>query len=133
MDTVSEMNITTAPHCQRTTTNASEKKADAFFNESIYDAEAASFSKQQLTDHMAYQDGMEVERRGTLTDMELGGFYQKYLDLCSICCIFLYWTCGSFLLRICCGRSKLLRSNCICICLSDVCRHVCTLCNVQRL
>jgi len=27
-----------------------------------------------------YQDGMEVERRGTLTDMELGGFYQKYLE-----------------------------------------------------
>lgn len=27
-----------------------------------------------------YQDGIEVERRGTLTDMELGGFYQKYLE-----------------------------------------------------
>lgn len=27
-----------------------------------------------------YQDGMEVERRGTLTDMELSGFYQKYLE-----------------------------------------------------
>ena len=33
---------------------------DAFFNESIYDAEAASFSHKHLTDHMAYQEGMEV-------------------------------------------------------------------------
>ena len=27
-----------------------------------------------------YQEEMEVERRGTLTDMEMGEFYQKYLD-----------------------------------------------------
>ena len=33
---------------------------DAFFNESIYDAEAASFSHKHLSDHMAYQEGMEV-------------------------------------------------------------------------
>lgn len=36
------------------------QKADAFFNDSIYNEEAAAFSNQQLTDHMAYADGMEV-------------------------------------------------------------------------
>ena len=83
MDTVSEMNITTAPHCQRTTTNASEKKADAFFNESIYDAEAASFSKQQLTDHMAYQDGMEVLDSTLLDEVitaRAGYDYSRYTE-----------------------------------------------------
>ena len=83
MDTVSEMNITTAPHCQRTTTNASEKKADAFFNESIYDAEAASFSKQQLTDHMAYQEGMEVLDSTLLDEVitaRAGYDYSRYTE-----------------------------------------------------
>lgn len=36
------------------------QKADAFFNDSIYNEEAAAFSNQQLTDHMAYAEGMEV-------------------------------------------------------------------------
>ena len=39
---------------------ASAQKTDAFFNDSIYNAEAAAFSHQQLTDHMAYAEGMEV-------------------------------------------------------------------------
>ena len=40
--------------------SASAQKTDAFFNDSIYNAEAATFSHQQLTDHMAYAEGMEV-------------------------------------------------------------------------
>ena len=36
------------------------QKADAFFNDSIYNEEAAAFSNQQLTDHMAYAEDMEV-------------------------------------------------------------------------
>lgn len=36
------------------------QKADAFFNDSIYNEEAAAFSNQQLTDHMAYTEDMEV-------------------------------------------------------------------------
>ena len=40
--------------------SASAQKTDAFFNDSIYNAEAAAFSHQQLTDHMAYTEGMEV-------------------------------------------------------------------------
>ena len=36
------------------------QKTDAFFNHSIYNEEAAAFSHQQLTDHMAYAEGMEV-------------------------------------------------------------------------
>ena len=40
--------------------SASAQKTDAFFNDSIYNAEAAAFSHQQLTDHMAYAEGMEV-------------------------------------------------------------------------
>ena len=36
------------------------QKADAFFNDSIYNEEAAAFSNQQLTDHMTYSEGMEV-------------------------------------------------------------------------
>ena len=33
---------------------------DKFFNNSIYDEQAAAFSEQQLTDPMQYQEGMEV-------------------------------------------------------------------------
>ena len=33
---------------------------DAVFNDSIYNEEAAAFSNQQLTDHMAYTEDMEV-------------------------------------------------------------------------
>ena len=36
------------------------QKADAFFNDSIYNEEAAAFSNQKLTDHMAYAEDMEV-------------------------------------------------------------------------
>lgn len=36
------------------------KDQDSFFNESIYSEQAASFSMGELTDHMAYQEGMEV-------------------------------------------------------------------------
>ena len=36
------------------------QKADAFFNDSIYNEEAAAFSHQELTDHMTYAEGMEV-------------------------------------------------------------------------
>ena len=36
------------------------QKADAFFNDSIYNEEVAAFSNQQLTDHMAYAENMEV-------------------------------------------------------------------------
>ena len=36
------------------------QKADAFFNDSIYNEEAAAFSNQQLTDHMTYAEDMEV-------------------------------------------------------------------------
>ncbi|MDY4920669.1 MAG: 2-iminoacetate synthase ThiH [Phascolarctobacterium sp.] len=36
------------------------KEQDGFFNESIYSEQAASFSMGELTDHMAYQEGMEV-------------------------------------------------------------------------
>ena len=39
---------------------AQAQKEDAFFNDSIYNEEAAAFSHQQLTDHMAYAEGMEV-------------------------------------------------------------------------
>ena len=39
---------------------AQTQKVDAFFNDSIYNEEAAAFSNQQLTDHMAYAEGMEV-------------------------------------------------------------------------
>lgn len=39
---------------------AQTQKADAFFNDSIYNEEAAAFSHQELTDHMAYAEGMEV-------------------------------------------------------------------------
>ena len=39
---------------------AQTQKADAFFNDSIYTEEAAAFSHQELTDHMAYAAGMEV-------------------------------------------------------------------------
>ena len=39
---------------------AQTQKADAFFNDSIYNEEAAAFSNQQLTDHMAYTEDMEV-------------------------------------------------------------------------
>ena len=39
---------------------AQTQKADAFFNHSIYNEEAAAFSHQELTDHMAYAEGMEV-------------------------------------------------------------------------
>ncbi|MDY2636996.1 MAG: 2-iminoacetate synthase ThiH [Phascolarctobacterium sp.] len=63
MNTVSEVNITKSTQevsAAQDVPNANEKKADAFFNESIYNAEAASFSQQHLTDHMAYQEDMEV-------------------------------------------------------------------------
>ena len=43
-----------------TEVSAKHAQGDAFFNESIYSDEAASFSQQQLTDHMAYAEGMEV-------------------------------------------------------------------------
>ena len=33
---------------------------DKFFNNSIYDEQAAAFSEQQLTDPMQYQEGMEI-------------------------------------------------------------------------
>ena len=36
------------------------QKADAFFNDSIYNEEAAAFSNQELTDHMTYAEDMEV-------------------------------------------------------------------------
>lgn len=39
---------------------AQTQKVDAFFNDSIYNEEAAAFSNQQLTDHMAYAEDMEV-------------------------------------------------------------------------
>ena len=39
---------------------AQTQKTDAFFNDSIYNEEAAAFSNQQLTDHMAYTEDMEV-------------------------------------------------------------------------
>ena len=39
---------------------AQTQKVDAFFNDSIYNEEAAAFSNQQLTDHMTYAEGMEV-------------------------------------------------------------------------
>ena len=39
---------------------AQTQKADAFFNDSIYNEEAAAFSNQQLTDHMTYAEDMEV-------------------------------------------------------------------------
>ena len=39
---------------------ARDQKTDAFFNDSIFNAEAAAFSQQQLTDHMAYTEGMEI-------------------------------------------------------------------------
>ena len=39
---------------------AQTQKTDAFFNDSIYNEEAAAFSNQQLTDHMAYAEDMEV-------------------------------------------------------------------------
>lgn len=39
---------------------AQTQKADAFFNDSIYNEEAAAFSNQKLTDHMAYAEDMEV-------------------------------------------------------------------------
>lgn len=39
---------------------AQTQKAGAFFNDSIYNEEAAAFSHQELTDHMAYAEGMEV-------------------------------------------------------------------------
>lgn len=63
MNTVSEVNVTKSTQevsAAQDVPNANEKKADAFFNESIYNAEAASFSQQHLTDHMAYQEDMEV-------------------------------------------------------------------------
>ena len=63
MNTVSEVNITKSTQevsAAKDVPNANEKKADAFFNESIYNAEAASFSQQHLTDHMVYQEDMEV-------------------------------------------------------------------------
>ena len=39
---------------------AQTQKVDAFFNDSIYNEEAAAFSNQKLTDHMAYAEDMEV-------------------------------------------------------------------------
>ena len=39
---------------------AQTQKVDAFFNDSIYTEEAAAFSHQELTDHMAYAEDMEV-------------------------------------------------------------------------
>ena len=36
------------------------QKTDAFFNNSIYNEEAAAFSNQKLNDHMAYAEDMEV-------------------------------------------------------------------------
>ena len=39
---------------------AQTQKVDAFFNDSIYNEEAAAFSNQELTDHMAYAEDMEV-------------------------------------------------------------------------
>lgn len=39
---------------------AQTQKVDAFFNDSIYNEEAAAFSHQELTDHMAYAEDMEV-------------------------------------------------------------------------
>ena len=36
------------------------KNEDKFFNNSIYDEQAAAFSEKQLTDPMQYQEGMEV-------------------------------------------------------------------------
>ena len=39
---------------------AQTQKVDAFFNDSIYTEEAAAFSNQELTDHMAYAEDMEV-------------------------------------------------------------------------
>ena len=63
MNNISEVN--TAPATRQASAaqdvlKTDEQKADAFFNESIFDAEAASFSHKHLTDHMAYQEGMEV-------------------------------------------------------------------------
>ena len=56
MNNISEVN--TAPAARQTSAaqdvlKTDEQKADAFFNESIFDAEAASFSHRHLTDHMA--------------------------------------------------------------------------------
>ena len=36
------------------------KNEDKFFNNSIYDEQAAAFSEKQLTDSMQYQEGMEI-------------------------------------------------------------------------
>ena len=36
------------------------KNEDKFFNNSIYDEQAAAFSEKQLTDPMKYQEGMEI-------------------------------------------------------------------------
>lgn len=36
------------------------KNEDKFFNNSIYDEQAAAFSEKQLTDPMQYQEGMEI-------------------------------------------------------------------------
>ncbi len=42
-----------------TTLDKQNIQQDDFFNSSIYNNEAAQFSKQQLADHMTYQPGME--------------------------------------------------------------------------
>lgn len=42
-----------------TTLDKQNIQQDDFFNNSIYNNEAAQFSKQQLADHMTYQPGME--------------------------------------------------------------------------
>ena len=36
------------------------KNEDKFFNNSIYDEQAAAFSEKHLTDPMQYQEGMEI-------------------------------------------------------------------------
>ena len=61
--------------------SASAQKTDAFFNDSIYNAEAATFSHQQLTDHMAYSEGMEVLESTLLEQVSAardGYNYNKY-------------------------------------------------------
>ena len=62
---------------------ARDQKADAFFNDSIFNAEAAAFSHQQLTDHMAYAEGMEILYSKLLEQVTAARDaynYEKYKD-----------------------------------------------------
>lgn len=47
------------------------KNEDKFFNNSIYDEQAAAFSEKQLTDPMQYQEGMEIIDSDILTRCRL--------------------------------------------------------------